>query len=41
MLVDTIFSVSLLDPAANEPLPGQRKTPPPHAIVNDVEEYGI
>ena len=31
--------VSLLDPADNDPLPGQHNPPPPPVIVNDVEEW--
>lgn len=36
-----VFHVSLLEPAAEDPLPGQRQVPPPPVIVNGEEEWLI
>ena len=33
--------VSLLDPADNNPLPGQRNPPPPPVVVDDAEEWHV
>ena len=33
--------VSLLDPADNDPLPGQHNPPPPPVIVDNVEEWHV
>jgi hypothetical protein len=41
MQVHPVFSVSLLDPAAADPLPGQRNPPPPPVIIDNAEEYEI
>jgi RNase H-like domain found in reverse transcriptase/Reverse transcriptase (RNA-dependent DNA polymerase)/Integrase zinc binding domain/Integrase core domain/Chromo (CHRromatin Organisation MOdifier) domain len=41
MRVHPVFAVSLLDPAAADPLPGQRNPPPPPVIVDNAEEYEI
>lgn len=36
-----VFNVSLLEPTANDPLPGQKQVSPPPVIVNGEEEYLI
>jgi transposase InsO family protein len=41
MRVHPVFSVSLLDPAADDPIPGQRNPPPPPVIVDEDEEYEV
>ena len=33
--------MTLLDPADNDPLPGQHNPPPPPVIVDDVEEWHV
>ncbi|KAH0609145.1 uncharacterized protein H6S33_001373 [Morchella sextelata] len=41
MKVHLIFYVSLLDPAAIDPVPGQTQPPPPPIIVEQEEEYAV
>jgi hypothetical protein len=41
MCIHPVFSVSLLDPAADDPLPEQRNPPPPPVIVDEEEEYEV
>lgn len=41
MKMHPVFHVSLLDPAAQDPVPGQIQPPPPPIIVEQEEEYEI
>ena len=41
MRIHPVFSVSLLDPAAADPIPGQCIPPPPPVIVDEQEEYEV
>lgn len=41
MKIHPIFHISLLYPAATDPVPGQLQKPPPPVIVDGVEEYEI
>ena len=41
MRISPVVHVSLLRPAARDPVPGQSNTPPPPIIVNDIEEWEV
>lgn len=41
MKVHPVFHVSLLDPAREDPLPGQVQPPPPPVVVDNEEEYQV
>ena len=41
MKVHPVFYVSLLEPAASDPLPGQSNPPPPPVIIQHEEEYHV
>ena len=41
MKVYNIFHISLLDPAENDPLPGQQTPPPSPSEVDGEEEYHV
>jgi len=41
MKVHPVFHVSLLEPAATDPLPGQHQEPPPPVVVDGEEEYQV
>jgi transposase InsO family protein len=41
MKVHPVFHVSLLEPAPNNPFPGQRSPPPPPVVVEGEEEYEV
>ena len=41
MRVHNVFHVSLLRPAADNPLPGQRQPPPPPVEVEGTEEWEV
>lgn len=41
MKIHPVFHVCLLEPSANEPVPGQIQPPPPPTIVNNEDEYMV
>jgi hypothetical protein len=41
MKVHPVFHVSLLEPAANDPMPGQQREPPPPVVVDGEDEYHV
>ena len=41
MRVHPVFHVSLLQPAADDPVPGQRQDPPPPVEVEGIEEFEV
>jgi hypothetical protein len=41
MRIHPVFNVSLLRPAANDPLPGQRHDPPPPVEAEGIEEWQV
>ena len=41
MRIHPVFHVSLLRPAATNPLPGQRHPPPPPVEVDGLEEWHV
>jgi hypothetical protein len=41
MNCDNVYHVSLLEPAANDPYPGQQPDPPPPVEIDGEDEYFI
>ena len=39
MRIHPVFHVSLLEPVAHDPLPGQRNPPPPPIIIDGEDEF--